>query len=180
MPSLRDFVGQPLRWIRPRFFRNTYELRIGDTTLATVSRNGVFKSRTLATADEQQWTFTREGFLKPRLVVYPGDLSDSGESGVSSQPLASFKRNWKGAGELIFNDGRSYSWVSTGFWRSTWSLVAPWGVTLLTMKRRHVLEIAPAASDLPELPLLALFAFYVAIVAEEEAAAAAAAASAGA
>lgn len=180
MPSLRDFVGQPLRWVRPRFFRNAYELRVGDTTLATVSRNGVFKSRTQATADDQQWTFTREGFLKPRLVVYPGDLSDFGVPGMPPQPLASLRRNWKGTGELIFNDGRSYSWISTGFWRSTWSLVAPWGAVLLTMKKGHVLEIAPAARDLPELPLLALFAFYVVIIAEEEAAAAAAAASAGA
>jgi hypothetical protein len=179
MPLLRDFVGQPLRWVRPRLFRNVYELRTGDTTLATLSRSGVFKSRTLAVADGRQWIFTREGAWKPRLVIYSGDSSDSGIPGMPPQPLASIRRNWKGRGELIFNDGRTYSWTSTGFWRPSWSLVAPWSVVLLTMKRGHVLEIAPAASDLPELPMLVLFAFYLILIAEEEAAAAAAGTAAG-
>src|SRR5579883_81807 len=114
MPLLRDFVGQPLRWVRPRLFRNVYELRTGDTTLATLSRSGVFKSRTLAVADGRQWIFTREGAWKPRLVIYSGDSSDSGIPGMPPQPLASIRRNWKGRGELIFNDGRTYSWTSTG------------------------------------------------------------------
>jgi hypothetical protein len=166
MPSLRDFVGQELKWVHPYMFQNIYELRAGEQCLATLSRSGVLKRVTLAETDGQQWRFKREGNWKVSLVIYSGANEESEES---RKPLASIRRNSRGQGELMFSDGHTYTWsqTRTGFWRRTWSWAGPEG-TVLSMKKRRLLEVASTASDLPDLPLLVLFSLYLILIKEEE------------
>jgi hypothetical protein len=180
MPFIRDFIGQPLQWKRPRLFTNSYELRASDQVLATISRSGVFKERTLAEAEGRQWVFTRVGFSRKKIVVYAGEFVDKSLKVLDpAAEVASIKRNWRGHGELIFRDGRSYRWTHTGFLRRVWSWTDAYNMPLMTLKSHKTLEISPAASDLPDLALFTLLGIYIMLIMEEEAAAAAAASSAG-
>lgn len=177
MPSLREFAGQELRWTRPRFFQSVYELRAGDETLATVRRVGTFRTYDVAMAGGQQWTFRRAGsFWKSVIAIYPGEVQ---EANTQIPPAATYA-SVRGGGRLTFSDGRGYNWAPVSRWRSIWAWTGPDGVPLLTMKTSKRLTIAPAALNLPELPLLVLFAFHLMRTAEEQAAASAAATSAGA
>ena len=161
MSFLRDFIGQTLQWKRPRFFSSTYELHAGDQILATISRAGT--TRAIAEAEGQQWVFQREGLRK--LLVYPGGPQASDEP---LQPLASIQPGWSWSGDLTFDDGRVSTWTRTGNWRPTWSWRGPGDKLLLIFKKGRLLEIAPAASDLPDLALLSLLGLYLILLMEEE------------
>jgi hypothetical protein len=177
MLSLREFAGQELCWMRPHFFQSAYELRAGDEVLATVRRVGTFKTYDVAVAEGQQWTFRRAGSLwKSWTAIYPGEVQEVDEQ---TQPIATYTRV-RGGGRLTFSDGRSYNWTTAKRWRWRWAWTGPDEVPLLTMKTSKQLTIAPEAINLPELPLLVLFAFHLMKTGEEQAAASAAAASAGA
>jgi hypothetical protein len=174
MPFLRECTGKTLQWRRPHFFSTSYELRAGDQLLATVNRTGVLKQRAIAEAEGQQWTFQREGLMGRKSVIYPGASSAQ----ASNEPvlaLASIQPGWSGTGTLSFHDGRVYTWTRTGNWRPVWSWVGPGNKTLLSIKRGRLLEIAPAASDLPDLVLLSLFGLYLILMMESDEAASAAA-----
>jgi len=167
MISLQNVIGQELKWVRPRWTQQFYELQVGGQVIATLSRSGIFKERVLAEAQGQRWTFKRQGSFKVRLLIY------AGEEPVG-EPVAVFNRRWTGKGELIYADGRTFCWSRTGFWSPIQFWMTPEGISLLSMKRGKKLEISPDASNLPELPLLTLFGLYLILLAEQEAAAAAA------
>ncbi len=171
MPFLRDFIGQPLAWKRPRFLSSTYELQGGGQVLATVVRVGTLRPRLLATSEGQQWTFKREGIMQARVVIYASETSGTAES---SQPLAMCKRRANGHGELTLPNGRVYSWTHKGYWRPDWFWVGPLNQPLLTLKKGYTFEIDPAASDLPELALLTVLGFSLLQMKREEDAAVAA------
>lgn len=178
MDMLREYIGTTLQWKRPRWFSASYELHAGDMVLATVNRYGTFKQYTIAEAEEQTWTFQRErqGFLGKKFVIYPGATEKRIENG-SSQELALLQPDGKGTGTLNFFDGRVYHWTRSGTWRPTWSWVGPDGQVLLTIKKGRLLEITPAAADLPDLALLCLFGLYLILEKEAEEAATTAAVS---
>ncbi len=168
MPSLRDCTGQELTWVRPRLLENKYELRLGNQGLASLTRRGFLKQISLAEAEGQQWRFKRRSGWKTNLAIYAG-----GNELPNEAPLASLQRRWNGQGELIFRDNHGYSWQSTrsGLWSRSWFWTGPDG-SILSMKKKRVLEIAPEARMLPDLPLLVLFSFYLILVMEDDAAAA--------
>src|SRR5258707_780798 len=152
MPFLRESTGKTLQWGRPHFFSTDYELRAGDRVLATVRRTGVMKQSAIAEAEGQQWRFQREGLLGRKLVIYPG--SDSVKATHEPvHPLASIKPGWNGPGALNFHEGGVYPWTRRGNWRPAWSGVGRGKKPPLPTKRGRQLEIAPAASDLPDLAL---------------------------
>lgn len=168
MPFLREWAGKTLQWKRPHFFSTTYELRAGEQALAILNRTGIMKQRAIAEAEGQAWRFQREGLMGRRCVVYPG------ESDESAQALASIQPAWNGTGTLRFHDGRAYAWTRTGRWRPAWSWVGSDNVAILSIKRGRLLEIAPAARDLPELALLSLLGLYLILMMEADEAASAA------
>lgn len=161
MPFLRDFIGQTLHWKRARFFSTTYHLSAGDQILATISRAGL--SQATSEAEGQQWIFQREGQRK--VLAYPGKHQAANES---VQQRASIQLGWNWQGDLRLHDGCLYTWTRDGKWRPTWSWKGPGNTILLTFKKGHSLEIAPAASDVPELAFLALFGLYLILLTEEE------------
>ena len=174
MPFLREFTGITLQWRRPHFFSTNYELSTGDQLLATVNRAGMLKQHAIAQAEGDRWTFQREGLMGRRLVIYPA-VSAAQLSNEPMQALASIQPGWSGTGTLDFHDGRVYTWTRTGNWRPVWSWVGPGNKTLLSIKRGRQLEIAPAASDLPDLALLSLFGLYLILIMESDEATSAAA-----
>ena len=168
MPFLREWAGKTLQWKRPHFFSATYELRVGDQPLAILNRTGIMKQRAIAEAEGQAWRFQREGLMGRKCVVYPG------ESNEPVQALASIQSAWNGTGTLNFYDGRVYHWTRTGHWRPVWSWRGPGNITILSIKQGRLLEIAPAARDLPELALLSLLGLYLILMMEADEAASAA------
>ncbi len=174
MPFLREYVGKTLQWRRPHFFSTSYELCTGDQTLAYVQRTGILKQCAIAEAENQQWMFQREGLMGRKSVIYPG-VSGEQEPNEAAFALASIQPGWNGTGTLSFHDGRVYTWTRTGNWRPVWSWVGPGNKILLSIKRGRQLEIAPAASDLPDLALLSLFGIYLILMLESDEAASAAA-----
>lgn len=160
---LGNYIGQELRWHRPRLMQRYYELRVEDQVLATLSRAGVFKDRTIAEIEGQKWTFKRQGF---KIKVYFGDEP-------VGEPRAILNRRWSGKGELTFSDGRVIQWDRSGFWNPVHCWVTPEGLNVINLKRGHRIEITPQAADQPDLPLLVAFGFYLILIAEEDAAAAA-------
>lgn len=174
MSFLREATGTTLQWKRPHFFSTDYQLWMGERLLATLNRTGVLKQHAIAEAEGQQWTFQREGLMGRKLVVYSGP---AGEWALNepARPLASIQLGWSGTGELHFHDGRVYSWMRSGNWRPVWSWVGPGNKTLLSIKKGRLLEIASAASDLPDLALLSLFGLYLILIMESDEASSAAA-----
>lgn len=167
---LRTWTGVTLQWRRPHFFSTDYELYGGDHLLARIRRVGVLRQCAQAEAEGQRWFFRREGLMGRKMVIYPEQ--------TSSEPiyaLATIQPGWCGTGTLQFQDGRVYTWTKSGNWRPAWSWVGPGNKILLTIKKGRVLEIAPAASDLPELALLCLFGLYLILMMEADEASSAAA-----
>ncbi|GCE28644.1 hypothetical protein KDA_41280 [Dictyobacter alpinus] len=150
MPFLRDFIGQPLQWKRTRLLSTTYELRSGDQVLATINRAST--TRASAEAEGKRWSFQREGLRK--LLVHPGEPQAADEA---DQSLASIQLGGNWNGTLTFQDGHFYTWTRSGIWRPSWSWKDAGNQILLTLKKGRSLEIAAAASNLPDLALLALF-----------------------
>jgi hypothetical protein len=165
MGSLRDFVGQELQWMRTNVFKRIFELHAGEQCLATLQQSGLFRQVTVAESDGRRWRFKCQGYLK----VVPVIFEDAEEASTESAPLASFKRQLRGGGgDLIFSDGHKYTWSCTGLLSLIWTMAGPEG-TLFTLKKSRLLEIAPAANNLPDLPLLVLFSLYLILREEQEA-----------
>jgi len=170
VPVFSDFIGQQLQWKRPRLFSASYELRAGDQVLATIRRAGLGKGHQ-AEVEGQQWNFKREGFVRRRVLIYPGQELAQASSELI-QPLASIKPDRKGNGQLMFRDGRTYIWSHTGHWRPNWFWTDSASTTLITIKKNRVVEFSPNASESPDLTLLTLFGFCLILLREEDAAAA--------
>ncbi len=169
MSFIREWTGVTLQWKRPHFFSTDYELYGGGHLLARVSRTGIFRQSAQAEAEGQRWVFRREGLMGRKIVIYSDQLS--------SEPmpaLAIIQPRWNGTGRLQFHDGREYAWTRSGNWRPVWSWVGPGNKTLLSIKKGRLLEIAPAASDLPDLALLSLLGLYLILIMESDEASSAA------
>lgn len=163
MSFLRAWTGVTLQWKRPHFFSSNYELYGGERLLARISCTGTLKQSALAEADGQQWVFRREGLMGRRMVIYPGQTAPE-----SMYALAVIQPGWNGTGTLAFQDGRTYIWTRSGNWRPVWSWIGAGNRTLLSIKKGRMLEIAPAASDLPDLALLSLFGLYLILMMESD------------
>ena len=161
MASLRNFIGRELLWVRPNLFKGFYELRAGLECVARLRESGWV---TVAETDGQQWTFKCKGFWRPIPVIFPGGEKPTEEA----VPLASIKRYLRGGGgELLFSNGIKYTWTCEGLLRLIWTMAGPEG-PLFNVKKGRLLEIAPAAGSLPDLPLLVLFSMYLILLGEKE------------
>jgi len=77
MKTFADLKGEDLRWVKPRLFKNIYELRtmVGDV-VATITRTGLFREVDHAEAAGERWTITHEGGLSRRFEIRPVDAPD--------------------------------------------------------------------------------------------------------
>jgi hypothetical protein len=101
-------------------------------------------------------------------------LSPSGN--ISS--VAVFHPQWSSGGNLDFPDGHQLRWRCTNFWGSHWAFVhADNRPSILfhhhegILKASAKLEIDPADTSLPDLPLLVVLGWYLIILTAEDAAA---------
>lgn len=171
-----------LQWVQPAATRRYFELRLGEQLYGSLEFASSFGSRAVAAAAGARWTFKRTGFFNVRVTVR-----------VEGQPddLAVYYPRWTGReGHLKTAGGRMYEWRAANFWATRFVFSGERGDEMVIFKQgledaglkgifkyQARVEIAPAAADLPDLPLLALLGWYLMILSYEDSAATAAAAA---
>jgi hypothetical protein len=99
MHALGDINGEELRWIKPARLKLRFELRAGETVVATLGWTGSY--RAVAQWADAQYRFSREGWFRPRVVVRGASAN------ATDEPVAVFA--YRG-GALTFPDGRAFVW----------------------------------------------------------------------
>jgi hypothetical protein len=169
MITLREASGQDLVWVHPNPVTLAFELRSGSEVVATLHFAQRFSSDATGEAEGNRWTFAWEGIVRPRVRVrLAGAQSD-----VATVLLPLL--GWSGRPWLVrFTDGRTFRWAPSGWTDFEYVLTGADGAALLRFKRPffqpgwsrkgkkdRLLEIAPVARSLPELPLLVMLGRYL-------------------
>jgi hypothetical protein len=177
MRSLREVASQELVWKQPSGMKRIYELHVGEEVLATLRWQKL--SGTLAQAEtaEGNWTFKRSGFLHPVVTVR--------NAGSDVPDIAVFEPSWTGKGTLQLPENRSLRWASTNFWHSEWAWLDNNGNPLISFKNKYgwtkvegQVEVAQAATNLPEFSLLITLGWYLMVQMASDASASTAATTA--
>jgi hypothetical protein len=183
MRALHEVSGDELLWVKLKGLRPQFELHAGETIVATLAWTK--GSRAVGQWAGGQYHFSRDGWLRPRVLVWSASGSDSGAaSGVASQPereepMATFTyRN----GTLTFPDGRTSTWKKPKRWTNERIWVDSIAAELARFhpagwRSPVAVTIQPAAAALPELPLLLLLGEYLIVTAARDAEAATTAAT---
>jgi hypothetical protein len=156
-----EVVGRELHWIKPDWRKMAYELRDGDTRVATMRFRSAFGTHATAESGDGCWTFKRIGFLQTHATVRPCDVE---------KDIASFRNNaWTGGGVLELADGRRYR-ANTNLWMTAFDFTTEDGQSLVRFRRVGTLptlssavEIPESAGLLEELPWLIMFGWYLTV-----------------
>src|SRR5258706_16158414 len=106
---------QELVWAKPTWSRFFYELRAGETVVATLAWTG--GSRAVAECVGAQYRFSREGWLRQRILVRGGASGGASGAGAPEETVATFARR-HGGGTLTFPEGRTFLWRKPRGWAS--------------------------------------------------------------
>ncbi len=164
MRALQEVVGAELRWVKPKWTRPEFELHAGDAIVATLRWTG--GSRAEGTWAGGQYRFSREGWLRPRILVRRASSEDTGE------PLATFA--YRGA-ILSLPDGRSFRWTKPKRWTAERVWLDSTTNELIRFRPQRagtVVTMQPGAATLPELAMLLLLGQYLLALAAQDAVAA--------
>jgi len=172
MPRLSELVGRELQWVQPSGTKQYYELQTGDVAVCTLHMDSSFNSRAAAVNADGSWDFDRKGFWQRESFIFD----------ANGEELARYKANtWRQGGTLVLPNGRTYI-VKSNFW-STQFFVTTYDEQMLISITKiggvfHYsgwVEIHSLAKNLPELPWLVPFAWYLVMLQYRDSAAAAAA-----
>jgi hypothetical protein len=161
MYKIAESSQQPLKWVQPKMLTESYELRSIDELIATLTFRGISGTFAKAESGDGSWTFKRVGFWQNKATIRTlGSDSD----------LAVFKNNtWTGGGTLEFTNGNKYK-ATTNFWMTNYEFQKDSGEPLIRFKYGGIfhlsseVEILPEARALPELPVLVIFGWYLAVM----------------
>jgi hypothetical protein len=173
MRSISSVADRTLTWTQPAALKLVFALRAGDEQVGLLAFRSMFGTQATAESGDEAWTFKRTGFFHPRVTVRrPGSDDD----------LATFHNNtWSGGGSLVMHGGPTFR-ASTNFWQTKYEIATPEGDPLIRLhygglfKLHADVEILPAARALPELALIVLLSWYLAVMLYRDASAVAAAA----
>lgn len=162
MKKLAEYIGHELKWVQPHASKMEYELRAGDTVIANLGFRSSFGSFATAASAEGTWTFKRVGFFQTKVTI---------RANGSENDLAVFQNNtWSGGGTLEFPDGRKYP-ANTNFWETQFDFSTGMGDKLISYKNiggllhmSAVTEIHPIAKNIPEMPWMVLFGWYLIVM----------------
>ncbi|MGC4053394.1 MAG: hypothetical protein QM757_29175 [Paludibaculum sp.] len=158
-----------LEWKQPSAFARAYELKSGDSVLATVNFRKVFGTLAEAATADQNWTFKRTGFLTPLVTARVAG---------SEEDVAHYKPGLMGTkGEIHLAGGEVLHMKSTNFWGSQWALMSAQGDPLIRFHSQGMLkhgahvEVEPVARERADLPLLLTLCWYVLALHQQDSAA---------
>lgn len=148
-----------LEWRQPSTFSRAYQLKSGDSVVATLDFLKVLGTLARARTAAQSWTFKRAGFLTPVVTV-----RDEG----SDADLATYHPNWTGnKGQLALPGGERLEFRSANFWSTGWVLSDPQGGELLRFHNKGLLhhgasvDVAVDARDRADIGLLLTLCWYI-------------------
>ena len=169
MENIVTYIGQTLYWLQPKVMQRYFELRSEDSALlATLSLDKGLGIKGRAESADGMARFEPKGFFKAGTVIYkpPSDIA-----------VAKFSPKLFGKGALEFADGRRYEFGAANIWGREWSFTDTLGQPIVKLrneqkirsfadifKARGKVEIAPEASNVPDLVLLAAFGWYMLMV----------------
>lgn len=165
MQKIAEFGEHGLTWSQPSARKMEYELRSGGTLVATLRFRSSFGTLATAESGDGCWTFKRVGFWQNKASI---------RACSSDTDLAVFRNNtWQSGGTLQFSDGCRYK-ATTNSWMTNLQFKTEADEPLVRFDyggvfRRHAeVEITPLARNTPQVPLLVLFAWYLAIMLDED------------
>lgn len=168
-------VQSQLEWVQPRALEMFYELRSDAGPIATLGFRSSFGSLATAESAGGCWTFKRVGFLQTRATI---------RACGSDVEIATFRNNtWSGGGTLTLADGREFL-ATTNVWQNKLDLQTAAGDVLVHLHTRGfwkssaAVEVTAAGRQMPELPWVALFAWYLVVMLQMDAGGVAAASGA--
>jgi hypothetical protein len=166
MKPLSAATGRPLRWNRLRWYKKDFELRAGDDPVGALSFRSMWSYLATATSAEVTWTFKRTGFWRPVITV---------RAKGSDADIAVFRyKMWEDGGWLEFRDGRKFR-ITDKRWATRFEILTERDEVLIALRvsawteRSLEVELRPDAGRLPELSLLLLFVWYLAVLTREDA-----------
>lgn len=172
MPRLSELVGRELQWVQPSSTKQFYELQAGDVVVCTLHMESSFNSRATAVNADGSWSFDRKGFWQRESFI----------NDANGEELARYKANtWRQGGTLVLPNGRNYI-VKSNFWSTQFFVSTQDDQPLVSLTKiggvfhySGWVEIHSLARNLPELPWLVPFAWYLVMLQYRDSAAAAAA-----
>lgn len=161
MRDLHEVTSEELRWVRHRRLKLEFELRAGETVVATLAWTG--RARALGAWAGGQYRFSREGWFRPRTLVRGAE--DTGE------PVATFAHR---GGILTFLDGRLFRWKKPKRWTNERIWVDASATELIRFRPSAwrspgSVTIQAEAAHHRELPLLLLLGQFLLVLAAQEA-----------
>ena len=164
-------VQHRLEWVQPRALKMYYELRSDNELIATLGFRSLLGSFATAESADGCWTFKRIGFLQTRATI---------RACGSDAEIATFKNNtWSGGGTLTLADGREFL-VTTNVWQTQLEIQTTAGEVLVHLQtggfwqNSASVDVTPIGLQMPELPWMTLFAWYVIVMMQMDAGGAAA------
>jgi hypothetical protein len=172
MRSIRELIGQEIKWTQPRTMKQEFELRCGEEIEATLRFRSSFGSLATGECADGCWTFKRVGFWRTRATVRVcGSEAD----------IAVFSNNtWTSGGTLELPDGRVFP-ANSNFWMTQYEFKTEGGEPLIRYRRiggilhlSSLVEIRPAAASMAELPWMVILGWYLTVMMQQDSGAAAA------
>jgi hypothetical protein len=161
MRSIRDFLDHDLAWVQPKAFTRSYELKAAETTLARLAIPSMFRALAIVGFEGGLLEIERVGFWQTQTII-----RRRGETGTLASLTPS---GWSGTGLLHFAGGRSYQIEPVGC-GSAIEIRTELGQPVArlepdgSIRFRARLVIDPDARGLEELPFLAAFACFTAVM----------------
>lgn len=159
MLPIQPSLLSALEWRQPSTFGRAYELRSGDSLIATLDFLKVLGTLARARTATESWTFKRAGFLTPVVTV----RAEGGE-----MDLATYHPNWSGnKGQLDLPGGERLEFRATNFWSTEWALSSPQGGELLRFHNKGLLhhgasvDVAEAARARSDIGMLITLCWYI-------------------
>ena len=169
MAALQPHNLSMLAWRQPSGWSRKFELRSGETLVATLEFQSAFGSLAVGTVSDAQWTLKRQGFFNPQATI---------RKAGSDENLGVYTPNWTGhKGVLTLNDGSSLRLKSTNFWGWEWAWHDEADKPLVRFHNRGLLrhgadvEVEPEARRRPDLSLLVTLGWYLLFLYQQDSAA---------
>lgn len=162
MGRISEHVGRELSWMRASDPAIGYELRDGESVVATLRVEGSLASSAAGTSDDGEWRLSRTGLLRNNVAV---------TDATGKRKLAKFKKSATGRGGVLEISGGERLSVRVDLDIAKYELATSKGAAIVSMRvaghARQLtgqVEIHAAAKEMPELPWIPLFLWCLSVM----------------
>lgn len=163
MKGIFDHIDEELQIVQPSALRWRFEIRTGDSIVASLSFHRFLGSRARVESENGCWTFRRTGFLPKRISIHV--------TGQEMEIAGYVENMWTKGGTLRLLDGREFG-VRANFWLTRFEILSADGSLIVRysrvrglLHRSAAVRILPEAGALEELPWLVPLGWYIAVIA---------------